>query len=193
MVAPTVGVLALQGGVREHVDMLASLGAAVTTVRTPKDLTGIDGVVIPGGESSTIDRLLRIFGLFDPLREELARGLPVLGTCAGLITLASEIVDPAPGQGSLGVIDMTVRRNSFGRQIASDVEKLATSYGEVRGAFIRAPEVLDARGAARVIARRGEAIVGVETDTAIAVSFHPELTGDTTIHERFLEAVSARG
>ncbi|WP_290343326.1 pyridoxal 5'-phosphate synthase glutaminase subunit PdxT [Corynebacterium auris] len=173
--------------------MLASLGAAVTAVRAPKDLAGIGGVVIPGGESSTIDRLLRIFGLFDPLREALARGLPVLGTCAGLITLASEIVDPAPGQGSLGVIDMTVRRNSFGRQIASDVEKLATSYGEVSAAFIRAPEVLDARGAARVIARRGEAIVGVETDTAIAVSFHPELTGDTTIHERFLEAVSARG
>lgn len=88
---------------------------------------------------------------------------------------------------------MTVRRNSFGRQIASDVEKLATSYGEVSAAFIRAPEVLEARGAARVIARRGEAIVGVETDTAIAVSFHPELTGDTTIHEKFLEAVSARG
>ncbi|WP_288831689.1 pyridoxal 5'-phosphate synthase glutaminase subunit PdxT [uncultured Corynebacterium sp.] len=190
MVNAWVGVLGLQGGVREHAEMLGQLGAGVTHVRRPADLDGVDGLVIPGGESSTIDRLLRIFGLFEPLQQALDGGLPVFGTCAGLITLAAEIEDPAPGQGSLGVIDMTVRRNSFGRQIVSDVEKIPTAYGEVTAAFIRAPEVLEVRGDARVIARRGEAIVGVETDTALAVSFHPELTGDTTLHERFLAKVT---
>ena len=190
MVNAKVGVLALQGGVREHVEMLEQLGVEVTLLRRPAQLSGLDGVVIPGGESSTIDRLLRIFGLFEPLRGALITGLPVLGTCAGLITLASEIEDPAPGQGSLGAIDIKVRRNSFGRQIASEVEKLDTPYGTVEAAFIRAPEVLEVRGDARVIARRGEAIVGVETDTALAISFHPELTGDTTLHERFMAKVT---
>ncbi|WP_291313568.1 pyridoxal 5'-phosphate synthase glutaminase subunit PdxT [Corynebacterium sp. UBA2622] len=189
MVAPRIGVLALQGGVREHTGMLASLGTSVTPVRRPAHLEGLDGIVIPGGESSTIDRLLRTFSLFDALRDALTGGLPVLGTCAGLITLAARIEDPAPGQGSLGVVDMAVRRNSFGPQVNSAVERVETDFGPVEGAFIRAPEVVSVGGGVEVIARRGDAVVGVETPTALAVSFHPELTGDTAVHERFLAKV----
>ncbi|MDY5785730.1 pyridoxal 5'-phosphate synthase glutaminase subunit PdxT [Corynebacterium sp.] len=186
MVAPTIGVIALQGGVREHADMLTDLGAQVRLVRRPADVDKLDGVVIPGGESSTIDRLLRTFGCTDALSEALAGGLPVLGTCAGLIMLATEIVDPAPGQQSLGVIDMVVRRNAFGPQINSAVETIETSFGPATGAFIRAPKVESVGEGTRVVAKRGDAIVGVETDTALAVSFHPELTGDQTVHRHFL-------
>ncbi|WP_196820202.1 pyridoxal 5'-phosphate synthase glutaminase subunit PdxT [Corynebacterium qintianiae] len=184
-----MGVLALQGGVREHAEMLRALGAQAILARKPNDLDNLDGVVIPGGESSTIDRLMRIFGLADPLTEALRGGLPVLGTCAGLITLATEIEDPAPGQKSLGIVDMRVRRNAFGRQVDSAVETIVTRYGAVRAAYIRAPEVVSVGGDAEVIAVTSERIVGVETPSALAVSFHPELTGDTTIHERFLSKV----
>lgn len=184
-----VGVLALQGGVREHVDMLESLGAEVTLMRRAAEIEGLDGIVFPGGESSTIDRLLRIFSLDDALRTALRNGTPVLGTCAGLITLATEIVDPAPGQRSLGIIPMRVRRNAFGRQIDSGVEVIDSAYGQVKAAYIRAPEVVAVGEGVSVIATKGERIVGVEKDNALAVSFHPELTGDTTIHARFLEKV----
>ena len=190
MVSPRIGVLALQGGVREHADMLETLGASVVPARRAGDLAGLDGLVIPGGESSTIDRLLRIFALTAPLREGLRCGLPVLGTCAGLITLATDIVDPAPGQGSLGVVDMAVRRNSFGPQVNSAVERVDTTFGPVEAAFIRAPEVLSVGEGTEIVARREGAIVGVETPSALAVSFHPELTGDTTVHERFLAKVT---
>ncbi len=190
MVSPRIGVLALQGGVREHADMLESLGVAVVPVRHAGDLAAIDGLVLPGGESSTIDRLLRVFSLAEPLRECLRCGLPALGTCAGLITLATQIVDPAPGQGSLGVVDMEVRRNSFGPQVNSAVERVDTAFGPVEAAFIRAPEVLTVGEGSKIVARREGAIVGVETPSALAVSFHPELTGDTTVHERFLSKVT---
>ncbi|SDL71564.1 5'-phosphate synthase pdxT subunit [Corynebacterium mycetoides] len=182
----TVGVLALQGGVREHERMLEALGARTVLLRRAGQLDGIDGVVIPGGESSTIDRLLRTFGLFEPLRAALTQGLPVLGTCAGLITLATEIEDRAPGQRSLGVIDMRVRRNAFGRQVNSAVERIDTAFGPVEAAYIRAPEVVAVGDGVDVVAKKGERVVGVETPSALAVSFHPELTGDTTIHAHFL-------
>ncbi|MBA4504422.1 pyridoxal 5'-phosphate synthase glutaminase subunit PdxT [Corynebacterium sanguinis] len=186
-----IGVLALQGGVREHVEMLEDLGAEVTLLRRAAELASLDGVVIPGGESSTIDRLMRIFSLDDALRTALHHGTPVLGTCAGLITLATEIVDPAPGQRSLGIIPMRVRRNAFGRQVDSAVETIDSAYGQVTAAYIRAPEVVAVGEGVRVIATKGERIVGVETDSALAVSFHPELTGDTTIHARFLDKVAS--
>lgn len=195
MVGPRIGVLALQGGVREHAEMLSSLGAEVVLLRQPGQLDGLSGVVLPGGESSTIDRLTRIFGLAEPLRTALRGGLPVLGTCAGMIALATEIEDPAPGQKSLGVIDMRVRRNAFGRQVKSTVARIKTPYGEVEAAYIRAPEVLRVGAGVEVIGTTGDAarIVGVETPNALAVSFHPELTGDTTLHARFMEKVANTG
>ena len=132
--SPRVGVVALQGGVLEHVDLLVSLGADAVPLRRPEDLLGADGLrvdalVLPGGESSTIDRLLRLFGLGEPLRQAIEAGLPTLGTCAGMIQLAAEILDPAPGQGSLGVLDVSVRRNAFGRQLDSAEVHLDTEWG----------------------------------------------------------------
>ncbi|NKE10134.1 MULTISPECIES: pyridoxal 5'-phosphate synthase glutaminase subunit PdxT [Kocuria] len=192
---PTVGILALQGGVAEHAAMLETLGARVVPVRTEGALTesSLDGLVLPGGESSTVDRLLRRFQLRDPLVEMLAEGLPVLGTCAGMILLAEQIVDPAPGQQSLAVVPISVQRNAFGPQADSATEMLETTLGPVNAAFIRAPAVVSAGDGVAVVARRGTdvagdgPIVGVATDQAVALSFHPELTGDVTFHHEFLD------
>lgn len=191
---PTVGILALQGGVAEHAVMLESLGARVVALRTKGALaaSSLDGLVLPGGESSTVDRLLRRFEMREPLIEMLGQGLPVLGTCAGMILLAERIVDPAPEQQSLGVIPMAVRRNAFGRQLDSSTEDLESVFGQVRAAFIRAPQVMAIQDEVKVLARRGTApdgdgpLVAAGTDHAIALSFHPELTGDPTFHREFL-------
>ena len=197
---PRIGVLALQGGVAEHVRMLEGICAQAIPVRTPAALEQeLDGLVLPGGESSTMDRLLRRFGMKDRLGQLLDDGLPVLGTCAGLILLARDVVDPAPEQTSLAVLDIRVRRNAFGRQIDSIAETVQTSLGPVEGAFIRAPEVLDAGEGIQVLARRGTApdgdgpIVAVGTDTALGLSFHPELTGDDTFHRELLRRVEGAG
>ena len=184
-----IGVVALQGGVREHVRLLAGLGAQVAELRVPADLEGpdglrVDGLVLPGGESSTIDRLLRTFGLFEPLRDAIASGLPTLGTCAGLVLLAGRVQDPAPGQRSLGVLDVTVQRNAFGPQLDSAEVDLETTDGPVRVAFIRAPRVVEWGPAVGVLARRGEAVVGVRQGAVTGVAFHPELTGETGFHRR---------
>ncbi|WP_396127024.1 pyridoxal 5'-phosphate synthase glutaminase subunit PdxT [Brachybacterium huguangmaarense] len=194
-----VGVLALQGGVREHVELLTSLGARAVLVRRPVQLEDLDALVLPGGESSTIDRLTRILGLRDPLRATLAGGLPTLGTCAGLILLADRVLDPAPGQQSLGGLDVTVRRNAFGRQVDSAEETLATTLGPVRAAFIRAPEVVAVGEGVEVNARRGDdvgdphaPIVGVRAGSLLGISFHPELTGETTVHRELLRLASVR-
>lgn len=192
---PTVGILALQGGVAEHAAMLETLGARVVPVRTEGALTAssLDGLVLPGGESSTVDRLLRRFELRDPLLQMLADGLPVLGTCAGMILLAEQIVDPAPGQQSLAVVPMSVRRNAFGRQADSATEILETRLGPVNAAFIRAPEVVAVGDGVAVLARRGTGVTGdgpivaVATEQAVALSFHPELTRDVTFHHEFLD------
>lgn len=187
----TVGVLALQGGVAEHVAMLESLGARVVGVRKPEQLTGLDSLVLPGGESSTIDRLTRVLGLREPLIDAIAAGLPTLGTCAGLIMLSREITDPAPGQQSLGLLDVAVDRNAFGSQVASAETTLdwddGTGYPRrVKAAFIRAPRVASAGEGVTVCARyRGE-IVGVRQGNLLGISFHPELTDDTSIHEELL-------
>ncbi|MFK4813105.1 pyridoxal 5'-phosphate synthase glutaminase subunit PdxT, partial [Devosia sp. ZW T5_3] len=151
----TIGVLALQGGVREHAAMLQGLGADVRLVKKVEDLEGIDGLVLPGGESSVIDRLSRSFGLADPLRDAIAAGLPVLGTCAGLILLAERLENPAPGQQTFGGLDVTVRRNAFGSQRDSFDAAIAVSgiAGEIDVSFIRAPIVVSHGPGVDVIAR----------------------------------------
>lgn len=196
---PRVGVLALQGGVREHARMLAVLGAEVVLVRRPEQLEGLDALVLPGGESSTIDRLMRLLGLRAPLRDAIAGGLPVLGTCAGLILLAERLEDPAPGQQTLGVLGATVRRNAFGRQADSSEEIVATSLGPVRAAFIRAPQVVAAGEGVEVIARRGgdladatAPIIGVRAGAVTGIAVHPELTGDATFHRLLLAQAAER-
>lgn len=189
-----VGVLALQGGVREHAELLLALGAAVTYLRRPDDLMGPDGVrvdavVLPGGESSTIDRLSRIFGLFEPLRDAVAAGLPTLGTCAGLVLLAKTVLDPAPGQQSLGVLDVDVRRNAFGSQVDSAEVRLDTTLGPATVAFIRAPRVERVGPGVEVLALRGDSVAAVRQDHITALSFHPELTREALFHAALLAAV----
>ena len=192
--APRVGVVALQGGVREHIDLLTSLDAIPVPLRRPADLVGPDGlrvdaVVLPGGESSTIDRLLRMFGLGEPLSEAIAAGLPTLGTCAGLIQLAAQIEDPAPGQTGLGVLDVVVRRNAFGRQIDSAEIRLETAWGPAQVAFIRAPEVVSYGPSVAPIATLHDRVVAVTQGSITGVAFHPELTGETLFHRRLLDSV----
>lgn len=198
MTMPTIGVLALQGGVREHVRLLEGLGVNVAELRTPSDLGGadglrVDGLVLPGGESSTIDRLLRLFGLHEPLRNAITEGLPTLGTCAGLVLLAQRVLDPAPGQQSLGVLDVTVRRNAFGPQVDSAEIDLHTAYGPARVAFIRAPLVTETGPGVKVLTRHAGGVVGVRQGRVTGISFHPELTGETLFHRRLLADIGARG
>ena len=194
--APRIGVLALQGDVREHSAVLRELGCEVVEIRLPAHLEGIDGLVIPGGESSVMDKLSRIFGLAKPLREAITAGLPVLGTCAGLIMVANHIEDAISGQENFGGLDVTVRRNAFGAQVDSfetsvTVEGLPGPALEV--AFIRAPEVTAVGTGARVIATLEDGrVVGVAGGNIIGVAFHPEITGEDRIHRMFLEVVAQR-
>jgi pyridoxal 5'-phosphate synthase pdxT subunit len=194
---PLIGVLALQGDVREHRDMLLELGATVRDIRTPRDLEGIAGLVIPGGESSVIDKLLRIFNLQVPLRDAIAQGLPVLGTCAGLIMLAHTLEDAIAAQETLGGLDVTVRRNAFGSQVDSyetDVTISGVSGSPLHVAFIRAPVVTRVGEGVSVIASLpGGEVVGVQQGPVMAVAFHPEITGDDRLHRLFVESVRASG
>ena len=188
---PTVGLLALQGGVREHRELLEHLGARVTLLRSPEDLAGPDGLrvdalVLPGGESSTIDKLLRMFGLFDPLQQAVADGVPTLGTCAGLVLLAREVLAPAPGQQSLGVLDVTVRRNALGRQVDSAETALVTPFGTVQAVFIRAPIVTRVGPGVEVLACLNGQIFGVRQSVITGLSFHPELAGESLFHAQLL-------
>ena len=192
-----VGVLALQGGVREHVDLLTSLGTRVVLLRQPQDLVGPDGllvdaIVLPGGESSTIDRLLRLFGLFEPLREAIASGVPTLGTCAGLILLARDVLDPAPGQQSLGTLDISVQRNAYGSQVDSAEVDLETALGPAHVAFIRAPRVDRVGAGVDVLATYRGGVVAVRQGSIIGISFHPELTRDSLFHRELLRSVVGR-
>ncbi|NUS12799.1 MAG: pyridoxal 5'-phosphate synthase glutaminase subunit PdxT [Streptomyces sp.] len=196
MSRPTVGVLALQGDVREHLAALAAADAAAGPVRRPEELAGLDGLVIPGGESTTISKLAVLFGLMEPLRAAVRDGLPVYGTCAGLIMLADKILDPRSGQETFGGIDMIVRRNAFGRQNESfeaAVEMAAVAGGPVEGVFIRAPWVESVGAQVQVLAEHRGHIVAVRQDNVLATSFHPELTGDHRVHELFVSAVRAAG
>ncbi|UWE09412.1 pyridoxal 5'-phosphate synthase glutaminase subunit PdxT [Actinacidiphila bryophytorum] len=196
MSRPTIGVLALQGDVREHLAALAAADAAAAPVRRPEELAGLDGLVIPGGESTTISKLAVLFGVMEPLRAAIRGGLPVYGSCAGLIMLADKILDPRSGQETFGGIDMIVRRNAFGRQNESfeaSVEVAGVRGGPVEGVFIRAPWVESVGAQAQVLAEYGGHIVAVRQGNAMATSFHPELTGDHRVHELFVAAVRAAG
>ena len=191
----TVGVLALQGGVEEHLRILDGLGVATRRVRGPRDVDGLDGLVIPGGESSVIDKLARSFGLAAPLRDAAA-GLPVLATCAGLIYCARELDNAAPGQQTLGLIDVTVRRNAFGNQRFSEERTVPVTAGEetldIEASFIRAPLVTRVGEGVEVIAtvpgEDGDAVVGVRQGRVTALSFHPEENGDARVHAAWLDS-----
>ncbi|MBO0979091.1 pyridoxal 5'-phosphate synthase glutaminase subunit PdxT [Microbacterium sp. SD291] len=190
---PKVGVLALQGDVREHAALLEALGAEVTLVRRPAELAAVDGLVIPGGESSVIDKLTRIFGMQAPIRAAIADGMPMLGTCAGLIMLADTVTDAIEGQESFGGLDVVVRRNAFGRQVESFEAELAIpalGAEPVKAAFIRGPVVESVGPDAEALASLPDGrVVAVEQGGLLGISFHPEITGETRFHERFLERV----
>ncbi|GGO51166.1 pyridoxal 5'-phosphate synthase glutaminase subunit PdxT [Streptomyces lasiicapitis] len=189
---PVVGVLALQGDVREHLIALAAADAVARPVRRPEELAEVDGLVIPGGESTTISKLAALFGLLEPLRARVRAGMPVYGTCAGMIMLADKILDPRSGQETFGGIDMIVRRNAFGRQNESfeaAVDMKGVDGDPVEGVFIRAPWVESVGARVEVLAEHGGHIVAVRQDNVLATSFHPELTGDHRVHGLFVAMV----
>lgn len=185
-----VGVLALQGDVREHAAILEALGAEVVRVRLPSDVDGIDALVIPGGESTTIGKLADRYGLVEPLRQAIAGGLPTLGTCAGMIFLAGSTTEVKP-QIQLGVLDVVVERNAFGRQVESSEREVdvAGLDGPVPAVFIRAPWIEKIGQAVEVLAEVDGHPVVVREANILAASFHPELTGDTRVHRMLLEMV----
>ncbi|RJK96801.1 pyridoxal 5'-phosphate synthase glutaminase subunit PdxT [Vallicoccus soli] len=194
--APTVGVLALQGDVREHVRALEAAGARAVLVRRPGELAAVDGLVVPGGESTTMVKLAVAFDLLEPLRERVREGMPAYGSCAGMVLLADRIADGVPGQPTVGGLDVLVRRNAFGRQVDSFEADVA--YGDLdeplHAVFIRAPWVEEAGPRVEVLARvvGGPAdgrIVAVRQGRLLATSFHPELTGDLRVHDHFVRVV----
>ena len=190
---PAVGILALQGDVAEHAAALRRAGAQPVEVRLPAQLDALDGLIIPGGESTAIGKLMAQWGLLEPLRERIAAGLPVWGTCAGAILLAREVLDALPGQPLLAVMDITVRRNAFGRQLQSFSTTLdvpAIGGPPLPAVFIRAPKIESVGGAAEVLARLADGtIVAARQGALLATSFHPELTGDARFHRLFLGAL----
>jgi 5'-phosphate synthase pdxT subunit len=188
-----VGVLALQGDVREHSQALLACGVEVVNVRRPAELALVDALVMPGGESTTIAQLAQIFGLFSPIRERIAKGMPVYGSCAGMILLANEILDAKAGQETFGGLDITVRRNAFGRQVDSFESDLSFEDGSselIRAVFIRAPWVERVGAGVQILAQVGSHPVAVRSKSILATSFHPELTGDHRIHRYFVEEVA---
>ncbi len=193
---PTVGVLALQGDVREHLDMVESSGAKARPVRRPNELATVDAMIIPGGESTTMDKLARAFDLFEPLQRRIRAGMPCLGTCAGMIMLADTVEGAIHGQESLGGLDVVVRRNAFGRQVDSfEVDVDFTPFDEpFHALFIRAPWVEKVGNGVDVLATvaSGPAvgrIVAVRQGSVMATSFHPEITHDDRVHRYFVDAV----
>jgi pyridoxal 5'-phosphate synthase pdxT subunit len=190
-----VGVLALQGDFREHIAVLRSLGADAVGVRRPSELADVSGLIIPGGESSVMDKLSRLFDLAEPLKQAIADGLPVWGTCAGLIMLADTVLDGIDGQQSLGGLHISVRRNAFGSQLDSFETDLAIPVlGEpaVNAVFIRAPIVEStSEGVSTLAALDDGRVVAVEQGNLLGTSFHPEMTGDVRFHEYFLKKVAA--
>ncbi|MGZ6734320.1 MAG: pyridoxal 5'-phosphate synthase glutaminase subunit PdxT [Nocardioides sp.] len=189
-----IGVLALQGDVREHVASLESLGVETLTVRRPSELAQCDGLVIPGGESTTMIKLARIFELLEPLRERVRAGMPAFGTCAGMILLADRIVDGAEGQETIGGLDITVRRNAFGRQVDSFEGEVAVQGLDepVHGVFIRAPWVEETGPDVEVLASSNGHPVAVRQGHLLATSFHPEVASDARMHGVFVEMVRAQ-
>lgn len=186
-----VGVFALQGDVREHLSVLYSLGVEAIEVRNAKQLSSVDGLVLPGGESTTISKLIDIFNLREPLLSFITSGKPVFGTCAGMIMLSTEVLDAASGQQSLAAMDISVRRNAFGSQLDSFEAEVEFDEAKVKVAFIRAPIVERVGEAVEVLSKLASgAVVAVREGNLLATSFHPELTGDKRVHEYFLAMVS---
>jgi pyridoxal 5'-phosphate synthase pdxT subunit len=191
---PVVGVLALQGAVAAHQRVLAGLGVDAPEVRTESDLAAVDALVVPGGESTTMWHLLRTSGLAGPLGQRLAAGLPVFGTCAGMIVLATEVLDGRADQGAFAAIDIRVRRNAFGRQVASFEADLAVSglSGDpFHAVFIRAPVVETVGEGVEVLASVDDQPVAVRQGQVLATAFHPELAGDDRLHRLFLGLVAS--
>jgi 5'-phosphate synthase pdxT subunit len=196
--SPRIGVLALQGDVREHVRALTEVGAEPVEVRRPEELADVDGLVLPGGESTTIGKLLELFELLEPLRAAVKTGLPVYGSCAGMILLADEVLDGRPDQPTVGGLDIAVRRNAFGRQVDSfETDLPLAGVGEVHAVFIRAPWVERTGPGVEVLATVGSGpaagkVVAVRRGPLLATSFHPELTGDSRVHGLFVAMVKER-
>ncbi|GAA3103739.1 pyridoxal 5'-phosphate synthase glutaminase subunit PdxT [Streptosporangium carneum] len=191
-IAPTIGVFALQGDVREHARALEAAGAKAVAVRRPAELEAVDGLVVPGGESTTMWKLADTFELLEPLRLRIKSGMPAYGSCAGMIMLADRIEDGVEGQQTIGGIDMVVRRNAFGRQVDSfEADVDFAGRGALRAVFIRAPWVESVGSDVEVLARAeaGDRIVAVRQGPLLATSFHPELTEDVGVHSYFVDMV----
>ena len=188
-----VGVLALQGDVREHIQSLLECGVQAFPVRRSSEIESIDALILPGGESTTIAQLAEVFDVYELIKGRIAQGMPVYGSCAGMILLAKEILDAKVGQKTFGGIDITVRRNAFGRQVdsfESDIPFADGSTDLIRAVFIRAPWVEKVGESVQILASVDSHPVAVRTSTALATSFHPELTGDNRIHRYFIEQVA---
>jgi 5'-phosphate synthase pdxT subunit len=187
-----IGVLALQGDVREHISTLSQLECEPVEVRKASDLSNLDGLIIPGGESTTISKLLDIFYIRNSILEFIKSGKAVFGTCAGMITLANEVLDSAAGQKSLGVMDISVRRNAFGSQLDSFEDQIDFDGAKINVAFIRAPIVEKVGKGVQVLASLQDGrVVAVRQDNLLATSFHPEITGETFVHQYFLNMASS--
>jgi 5'-phosphate synthase pdxT subunit len=188
-----VGVLALQGDVREHVSSLIACGVDPVSVRRSTEIDQIDALVLPGGESTTIAQLAEVFGIYDQLKSRIAAGMPVYGSCAGMILLADEILDAKAGQKTFGGLNITVRRNAFGRQVDSFESDISFNDGSsdlIKAVFIRAPWVEKVGVGVEILASVENHAVAVRSKTLLATSFHPELTGDHRIHRYFIEEVA---
>lgn len=196
MPAPMIGVLALQGAFAAHVERLSELGAATRLVKTPADLAGVDALVMPGGESTTMSKLLVSSGLFDVIATRLAEGLPTFGTCAGMILLADEVLDGRPDQRSFGALDIAVQRNGYGRQVDSfetDLDAARLGGGApFHAVFIRAPKIVRIGPGVEVVAAHADVPVLVRQGSVLAASFHPELARDPRVHAQFLDHLQQR-
>ena len=186
---PVIGVLALQGAFAAHAESLARTGARTVEVRTPQDLDVVDALVMPGGESSTMSNLLVSSGLFGPIADRIGQGMAVFGTCAGMILLASEVRDGRDDQRSFAAIDISVRRNAFGRQVDSFETDIPTRVGLFHGVFIRAPRIERVGESVEVIGSLDGEPVLVRNGSVLAASFHPELAGDDRLHDYFVSSV----
>ena len=187
-----VGVLALQGAFAAHSDCLTSIGVQSIEVRNPEQLSSVDALLMPGGESSTMSQLLESSGLFDPIAARIADGMPVFGTCAGMILLASEILDGRSDQRSFSAIDISVRRNAFGRQVDSFEATVNSSVGDFHGVFIRAPRIERVGENIEVLGSINDEPVLVRQGNVLAASFHPELSNDARLHEYFVSITANR-
>lgn len=188
-----IGVLALQGAFAAHCERLDSLGVQSRTVRTRAELSGVNALVMPGGESSTMSHLLMSSGLFEEIDDRISSGMPVFGTCAGMILLAHAILDGRSDQRSFDAIDIDVRRNAYGRQVDSFEDTIETPFGGFHGVFIRAPRIERIGDGVEVLGRHGDEAVLVRQGSVLAASFHPELVDDASLHKYFVEHLVEKG